>query len=224
MDRRRGRAPSGRARRTRRTARAARRSSAASARTCGRSRSGTRRSARRTVYPTLALGDSSARHSANRASATATHPAAVRIAIVTDYYYPQLGGITEHVHGQATHLQRARPRGDGHHRQPLPPAGRRRRRVPRRGRTSPFEILRMGQALRLYGNASQTLHTLDFRMIAKLKRLFRERALRRHPHARAVQPGLRDARAVRGAALGDHLSARSTPSSRRGRCSTSSAA
>ena len=28
----------------------------------------------------------------------------MRIAIVTDYYYPQLGGITEHVHGQATHL------------------------------------------------------------------------------------------------------------------------
>ena len=25
----------------------------------------------------------------------------MRIAIVTDYYYPQLGGITEHVHGQA---------------------------------------------------------------------------------------------------------------------------
>ena len=28
----------------------------------------------------------------------------MRIAIVTDYYYPQLGGITEHVHGQATQL------------------------------------------------------------------------------------------------------------------------
>src|SRR3954463_4840894 len=30
----------------------------------------------------------------------------VRIAIVSDYYYPQLGGITEHVHGQATELTR----------------------------------------------------------------------------------------------------------------------
>ncbi len=28
----------------------------------------------------------------------------MRIAILTDYYYPQLGGITEHVHGQATNL------------------------------------------------------------------------------------------------------------------------
>jgi hypothetical protein len=32
------------------------------------------------------------------------HAGSVRIAIVTDYYYPHLGGITEHVHGQATEL------------------------------------------------------------------------------------------------------------------------
>ena len=30
----------------------------------------------------------------------------MRIGIVSDYYYPQLGGITEHVHGQATELAR----------------------------------------------------------------------------------------------------------------------
>ena len=30
----------------------------------------------------------------------------MRVAIVSDYYYPQLGGITEHVHGQATELAR----------------------------------------------------------------------------------------------------------------------
>jgi len=30
----------------------------------------------------------------------------MRIAIVSDYYYPQLGGVTEHVHGQATELAR----------------------------------------------------------------------------------------------------------------------
>src|SRR5207344_1919873 len=28
----------------------------------------------------------------------------VRVCIATDYYYPQLGGITEHVHGQALGL------------------------------------------------------------------------------------------------------------------------
>ena len=99
----------------------------------------------------------------------------VRIAILTDYYYPQLGGITEHVHGQATNLSARghevtvitgnlfRPPAvtDG---DPAPVA-----------RDASFEIVRMGQALRLYGNASQTLHTLDFRMISKMKRLFRER-------------------------------------------------
>jgi glycosyltransferase involved in cell wall biosynthesis len=30
----------------------------------------------------------------------------VKVAIVSDYYYPQLGGITEHVHGQASELAR----------------------------------------------------------------------------------------------------------------------
>ena len=30
-----------------------------------------------------------------------TTPSLVRVCILTDYYYPQLGGITEHVHGQA---------------------------------------------------------------------------------------------------------------------------
>ena len=98
----------------------------------------------------------------------------MRVAIVTDYYYPQLGGITEHVHGQATHLQ-AR----GHEVTVItgnlfrPPA------VSgddyRPDEHVPFEVVRFGQALRLYGNASQTLHTVDVRMLHRLKRLFRER-------------------------------------------------
>ena len=99
----------------------------------------------------------------------------MRIAILTDYYYPQLGGITEHVHGQANHLSarghevtvitghlfRPPPVADGDH--------------PVHTRERSFELLRMGQAVRMYGNASQTLHTVDFRMIGKLKKLFRER-------------------------------------------------
>jgi phosphatidylinositol alpha-mannosyltransferase len=98
----------------------------------------------------------------------------VRIAILTDYYYPQLGGITEHVHGQATHLH---ARGHevtvitGNLFRPPPvvdPGYRPEAHVP-------FEVLRMGQAMRLYGNASQTLHTVDFRMLHRLKKLFRER-------------------------------------------------
>jgi phosphatidyl-myo-inositol alpha-mannosyltransferase len=99
---------------------------------------------------------------------------AVRVAIVTDYYYPQLGGITEHVHGQATHLQ-AR----GHEVTVItghlfrPPGV-----VDTEYRPEEhvsFEVLRMGQALRMYGNASQTLHTVDFRMLHRMKKLFRER-------------------------------------------------
>lgn len=30
----------------------------------------------------------------------------MKIAVVSDYYYPQLGGVTEHVHGQAAELHR----------------------------------------------------------------------------------------------------------------------
>ena len=44
-------------------------------------------------------GDSASRRC--QSGAVRYHLAAVRIAIVTDYYYPQLGGITEHVDGQA---------------------------------------------------------------------------------------------------------------------------
>jgi phosphatidyl-myo-inositol alpha-mannosyltransferase len=98
----------------------------------------------------------------------------VRIAIVTDYYYPQLGGITEHVHGQAMHLH-AR----GHEVTVItgnlfrPPTVVDTEYQPERH--VPFEIVRLGQALRLYGNASQTLHTLDWRLFHKMKRLFRDR-------------------------------------------------
>jgi phosphatidylinositol alpha-mannosyltransferase len=83
----------------------------------------------------------------------------VRICILTDYYYPQLGGITEHVHGQARTLV-AR----GHEvtvvtgRVPHAP------RAADRGRrvlaTDAFEVVHMGLALPLYGNGSQTSHTV----------------------------------------------------------------
>ncbi len=98
----------------------------------------------------------------------------MRIAIVTDYYYPQLGGITEHVHGQATHLTR---RGHdvtvitGHLFRPPPVVDD----DYRPEEHAPFEILRMGHAIRLYGNASQTLHTVGWRLYTNLKRLFRDR-------------------------------------------------
>ncbi len=98
----------------------------------------------------------------------------MRIAIVTDYYYPQLGGITEHVHGQATQLTAM-----GHEVTVVTGNIFRPAAVADEGYRPDehvtFEVLRLGQALRLYGNASQTLHTVDFRLLSKLKRLFRSR-------------------------------------------------
>ena len=120
--------------------------------------------------------------------------------------------------------ERARPRGDGRHRQPLPAAvGRRCRSRP--VAHAPFEIIRMGQALRLYGNASQTLHTLDFRMISEDEEALSRAPLRRHPRRTRRTTRLRHAgRPFAAPVVGDHRAGRSTPSSRPGRCSTCSAA
>jgi phosphatidylinositol alpha-mannosyltransferase len=93
----------------------------------------------------------------------------VRIAIVSDYYYPQLGGITEHVHGQATELTRrghqvtvitpslvVRPTTAGD--EELPP------RV--------FELVRVARAWPFYVNGSETLVSFVCpRGRAKLRRL-----------------------------------------------------
>jgi phosphatidylinositol alpha-mannosyltransferase len=100
--------------------------------------------------------------------------ARVRIAIVTDYYYPQLGGITEHVHGQATQLA-AR----GHEvtvitgrllHTPAVVDG-----DERPQRDEPFEVVRMGFAVPMYGNNAQTLHTVPPLLWESLRLLFRRR-------------------------------------------------
>jgi phosphatidyl-myo-inositol alpha-mannosyltransferase len=101
----------------------------------------------------------------------------MRIAIVTDYYYPALGGISEHVDGQARALtdlghdvtvvtgepMRPPPVRDGGDPPPEPN----------------FELVRMGRALPLYvprwGNQAQTLHTIGPRLGRRLGRFFRER-------------------------------------------------
>jgi phosphatidylinositol alpha-mannosyltransferase len=98
----------------------------------------------------------------------------VRIAIVTDYYYPQLGGITEHVHGQATQLA---ARGHevtivtGHllHTPAIVDGDE------RPHRAEPFEIMRMGFSVPMYGNNAQTLHTVPPLLWESLRRLFRKR-------------------------------------------------
>lgn len=93
----------------------------------------------------------------------------MRIALVSDYYYPQLGGITEHVHGQATELTRrghdvtvltpqlaVTPRTvDGHD---LPPRD--------------FQLVHVGRALPFYANGAETLVTLG-RLSSELDRAYR---------------------------------------------------
>jgi phosphatidyl-myo-inositol alpha-mannosyltransferase len=102
---------------------------------------------------------------------------ALRIAIVTDFYYPSLGGITEHVDGQARELQRR-----GHevtvvtgHLIRTPPITDDALEVPEPN----FEIVRMGIGIPLYvprwGNNAQTLHTYGPRLGQQLRALFRER-------------------------------------------------
>jgi phosphatidyl-myo-inositol alpha-mannosyltransferase len=93
----------------------------------------------------------------------------MKIAIVSDYYYPQLGGITEHVHGQATELTRR-----GHdvtvvtprlvHAPPIvdgddPPE-------------RDFELVRIGRAWPFYVNGGETLISLGPRIPRALDRLF----------------------------------------------------
>ncbi len=97
----------------------------------------------------------------------------MRIAIATEHYYPQLGGISEHVYGQATELARR-----GHevtvitpgllvNPQPLddgPP------------RTELFEVLRVGRSYPIYMNGSEAVLTLG-RLLppSPIGRLFVER-------------------------------------------------
>jgi len=94
-----------------------------------------------------------------------------RIAIVSDYYYPQLGGITEQVHGQATELTRR-----GYEVTVIVP---RLLVVPRTVDpelpTVNFEIQRIGVAYPSYINGSETLQTLSLRIPSAFDRLFRKR-------------------------------------------------
>jgi phosphatidylinositol alpha-mannosyltransferase len=94
----------------------------------------------------------------------------VRIGIVSDYYYPQLGGITEHVHGQATELTRrchevtvvtprlaVTPRtvdGDD---------------LPARS----FDVVKVGRAYPFYVNGGETVLTMGVGLASSLQRVFR---------------------------------------------------
>ena len=101
----------------------------------------------------------------------------MRIAIVTDFYYPALGGITEHVDGQARELTAL-----GHEVTVVTGRLLRTPRVVDDAMHVPdptFEIVRMGTGIRLYvprwGNGAETLHTVGPRLGRRLGAFFRER-------------------------------------------------
>lgn len=96
----------------------------------------------------------------------------MRIAIVSDYYYPQLGGVTEHVHGQATELTRR-----GHEVTLITPGL---VKVPRTVDgdvlpPEPFEVVRLGRAYPFYANRAEALVSWSPGLGASLDRLFDER-------------------------------------------------
>src|SRR4029077_7061751 len=101
----------------------------------------------------------------------------MRIAIVTDFYYPALGGISEHVDGQARALTAmghevtvitgnhiVQPSAKGDDLQPPEPT---------------FDLLRIGTIFPVYvpgwGNNAQTQHVIGPWLGQRLGRLFRER-------------------------------------------------
>jgi phosphatidyl-myo-inositol alpha-mannosyltransferase len=94
----------------------------------------------------------------------------VRIGIVSDYYYPQLGGITEHVHGQATELTRR-----GHDVTVITP---RLTVTPRTvdGHDRPartFDVVHVGRAFPFYVNGAETLVSLGAGLAQALDRQLR---------------------------------------------------
>ena len=96
----------------------------------------------------------------------------MRIAIISEHYYPQLGGITEHAYGQATELARR-----GHEVTLITP----RLLLPPRAvdcvppREELFEIVHIGWAYPFYVNGSEARLTLGPVLASALGRVFAER-------------------------------------------------
>src|SRR5713101_4755010 len=96
----------------------------------------------------------------------------MRIAIVSEHYYPQLGGITEHAYGQASELARR-----GHEVTLITP---RLLVQPRTVDHAPqreelFEILRIGRAYPFYVNGSEALLAAGPFLASALGRIFAKR-------------------------------------------------
>lgn len=96
----------------------------------------------------------------------------MRIAIVSEHYYPQLGGITEHAYGQATELSRR-----GHEVTLIAP---RLLVSPRTVDQAPpreelFEVVRVGRAFPIYINASEAVLTLGPLLGSEIGRVYEKR-------------------------------------------------
>lgn len=85
----------------------------------------------------------------------------LRIALVTEYYYPHLGGVTEHVHFFAAELRRR-----GHHVDVI--TGQIARTRPEPG------IIRLGQSVPIYSNGSMARITLGERLRATVRATLRD--------------------------------------------------
>src|SRR5438132_8030364 len=96
----------------------------------------------------------------------------MRIAIVTEHYFPQLGGISEHVYGQANELSRR-----GHELTVITPKQFLKEKTADHAppRDEPFEVLRMGTYIPFYINASEAMLCLGPILMAKIGRLFAQR-------------------------------------------------
>ncbi|MFN8579922.1 MAG: glycosyltransferase family 4 protein [Gemmatimonadaceae bacterium] len=85
-------------------------------------------------------------------------PGGFRVAIVTEYYYPHLGGVTEHVHHFAAELRRR-----GHEADII--TGR------VTGTESEPGIIRVGRSVPIYSNASMARITLGSGLRAEMRAL-----------------------------------------------------
>lgn len=87
----------------------------------------------------------------------------LRVAIVSEYYYPHLGGVTEHVHYLSRELRRL-----GHHVDIITShLG--------NGR-APDHVIRLGQSVPVFGNLSMARVTVGRRLRERMRELLRESA------------------------------------------------
>src|SRR6266540_4997738 len=85
----------------------------------------------------------------------------LRIALVTEYYYPHLGGICEHVHFFAREARRR-----GHHVDIITS------RLP--GAHKEPHVIRIGTSQPVYANGSQARITVGWGLRSQLRRIFRQ--------------------------------------------------